>query len=59
MAFALAGPTGDGLDIITRETRLPKDIGIGDKLIIHDTGAYSLALSSEFNGFSKPGVYFV
>ena len=59
MAFALAGPTGDGLDIITRETRLPKVTGVGDKIIIHDTGAYSLALSSEFNGFSKPGVYFV
>jgi ornithine decarboxylase len=59
MFFALAGPTGDGLDIITRQTSLPKNIGIGDKLVIHDTGAYSLALSSEFNGFAKPDVYFI
>lgn len=57
--FALAGPTGDGLDVITRSARLPQDIAIGDKLLIHNTGAYSLALSSEFNGFAKPNVYFL
>jgi ornithine decarboxylase len=59
MSFALAGPTGDGLDIITRNTKLPTNTDVGDKLIIHDTGAYSLALSSEFNGFRKPSVHFV
>lgn len=59
MSFALAGPTGDGLDIITRDTRLPTNIDVGDRVVIHDTGAYSLALSSEFNGFAKPAVYFV
>lgn len=59
MSFALAGPTGDGLDIITRETRLSKNIDIGDRLVIHDTGAYSLALSSEFNGFEKPAIHFI
>ena len=59
MSFALAGPTGDGLDIITRDTKLPSNTDVGDKLIIHDTGAYSLALSSEFNGFRKPSVHFV
>lgn len=56
-AFALAGPTGDGLDVISRSAVLPADIGVGDRIVIHDTGAYSLALSSRFNGFGKPRVY--
>ncbi len=57
--FALAGPTGDAPDIITREVMLPQDIDVGDKLIIHDVGAYSLVVTSRFNGFPKPSVYFV
>lgn len=57
--FALAGPTGDSPDIITREALLPQDLEVGDKLIIHDVGAYSLVASSRFNGFPKPSVYFI
>lgn len=59
MLFALAGPTGDSPDIITREAMLPQDIEVGDKLIIHHIGAYSLTTTSPFNGFPKPDVYFV
>ncbi len=59
MLFALAGPTGDSPDIITREALLPKDIDVGDKLIVHDVGAYSLVATSRFNGFPKPEVYVV
>ncbi|HEV8052889.1 MAG TPA: type III PLP-dependent enzyme [Parachlamydiaceae bacterium] len=57
--FALAGPTGDGPDIITREALLPSDIDVGDRIIIHNIGAYSIVTSSEFNGFPKPHVYYV
>jgi ornithine decarboxylase len=57
--FALAGPTGDSVDIITREAMLPRDISVGDKLIFHAVGAYSLVVTSRFNGFPKPDVYFV
>lgn len=57
--FALAGPTGDSCDIITREALLPRDIDVGDKLIAHDVGAYSLVVSSRFNGFPKPAVYLI
>ncbi|MEX1112025.1 MAG: type III PLP-dependent enzyme [Candidatus Andersenbacteria bacterium] len=57
--FALAGPTGDSADVITREALLPQDITAGDKLIFHDVGAYSLVVSSRFNGFPKPGVYLI
>lgn len=57
--FALAGPTGDSPDIITREALLPTDTEVGDKLIVHDVGAYSLSVTSEFNGFPKPFVHFI
>lgn len=57
--FALAGPTGDSPDVITREAFLPKNIEVGDKLAFHNVGAYSLSVTSTFNGFPKPNVYFV
>lgn len=59
MLFAIAGPTGDSPDIVTREALLPTDIQVGDKLVIHDVGAYSLAVTSRFNGFPKPSVYLI
>jgi len=57
--FALAGPTGDGLDVITREVFLPHDTDAGDRVVIHDVGAYTLSLCSTFNGFPKPHVHFI
>lgn len=57
--FALAGPTGDSWDVVSREAHLPHDIGVGDKLIFHDVGAYNLVMVGRFNGFPKPDVYFV
>ncbi len=57
--FALAGPTGDSADVITREAMLPKGITVGDKLIFHDAGAYNIVTAVPFNGFPKPSVYFI
>lgn len=57
--FAIAGPSGDSPDVITREALLPESISVGDKLALHDVGAYSLVAISPFNGFPKPAVYFV
>ena len=57
--FAIAGPTGDSPDVITREALLPADIDVGDQLIFHDVGAYSLVAISPFNGLPKPHVYFI
>ena len=57
--FSLAGPTGDSQDVITREALLPQDIEVGEKLVFHNTGAYSLVVVSEFNGFKKPAVYYI
>lgn len=57
--FELAGPTGDSPDVITREALLPRDIEVGDKLIFHNVGAYSIGMTNPFNGFPKPDVYFI
>lgn len=57
--FSLAGPTGDSPDVITKEALLPTDIEVGDKLVIHNVGAYSLSVTSTFNGFPKPDVYYI
>lgn len=54
--FILTGPTGDSLDIINRVVVLPKDIKVGDKLVIYDTGAYTFTLMTSFNGFPKPEI---
>lgn len=56
--FALAGPTGDSPDVITREALLPADLGVGDRLIVRNAGAYTLAVTSRFNGFPPPDVHF-
>ncbi|OGG53888.1 hypothetical protein A3H16_00360 [Candidatus Kaiserbacteria bacterium RIFCSPLOWO2_12_FULL_53_8] len=57
--FALAGPTGDSWDVVSREAQLPQDIAVGDKLVFHSVGAYNLVMVGRFNGFPKPAVYFV
>jgi ornithine decarboxylase len=57
--FALSGPTGDSEDVISREALLPADINIGDKLVFHDVGAYSLVAICPFNGFPRPEVYYL
>jgi ornithine decarboxylase len=57
--FALAGPTGDTPDVITREALLPSDMDVGDRLIFYSAGAYSTVCTSTFNGFPKPDVHFI
>jgi ornithine decarboxylase len=55
--FTLAGPTGDSLDIIARDVELPDYIDTGDKLMFEHAGAYTIAMSSRFNGFPEPPLY--
>jgi ornithine decarboxylase len=57
MHATLAGPTGDSLDIISREVQLPDYIDVGDRLIFENAGAYTVTMSSPFNGFPKPELY--
>jgi ornithine decarboxylase len=51
----LAGPSCDGVDVIYEKTpyRLPLDLAPGDRVLIHDTGAYVTTYASQsFNGFA-------
>lgn len=57
MPCVLAGPTGDSLDIITRDVLLPSYISVGDRLIFENAGAYTSTMACPFNGFPKPDVY--
>ncbi|XP_015434566.1 PREDICTED: ornithine decarboxylase 1-like [Dufourea novaeangliae] len=50
------GPTCDSFDCILKSVSLP-DLEIGNWLIWRDMGAYSIAISSTFNGFKEPVVY--
>ncbi|HVE23203.1 MAG TPA: type III PLP-dependent enzyme [Acidocella sp.] len=52
---ALAGPSCDGVDIMYEKTpyQLPLDLQAGDRVLIHDTGAYVTTYASRnFNGFA-------
>jgi ornithine decarboxylase len=55
--FVLAGPTGDGLDVIAGEVWLPASLGEGDRLVFHEVGAYSVPFLTRFNGFPVPPVH--
>ena len=57
VSFVLAGPTGDGPDIVARDVLLPADLAEGDHLIFEKVGAYTTALASTFNGIPVPPVY--
>lgn len=51
----LWGPTCDSVDKIN--TFWMPELDIGDWLLVHDVGAYSVPLASEFNGFEKAQIY--
>ena len=51
--FVLAGPTCDSVDVMGR-VQLPCDIAEGDRVYVHNMGAYSTSCSSDFNGFIPP-----
>lgn len=57
--FALAGPTGDSPDVITRDVKLPADTDVGDKLIFSNAGAYTVSMTIPFNGFPKPEIHYL
>ncbi|HQT86816.1 MAG: ornithine decarboxylase [Acidiphilium sp. 37-64-53] len=58
----LAGPSCDGVDVMYRETpyRLPAALKSGDRVLIHDTGAYVTSYASQgFNGFLPPQEHYL
>ncbi|KAJ3613838.1 hypothetical protein NHX12_020083 [Muraenolepis orangiensis] len=52
------GPTCDGLDRIAEHCTLP-DLPLGDWLLFENMGAYTVAASSNFNGFATPEIHYV
>jgi ornithine decarboxylase len=48
---AVVGPTCDSFDKITLGVELPANLDIGDYILTENIGAYSVASSTEFNGF--------
>ncbi|MDA1118453.1 MAG: type III PLP-dependent enzyme [Proteobacteria bacterium] len=56
VAWNIAGPTCDSVDVIMREEPLPSDLQAGDFIYLRNAGAYTTAYASEFNGFPLPEV---
>ncbi|XP_064159170.1 ornithine decarboxylase-like isoform X1 [Anguilla rostrata] len=52
------GQTCDGLDCIVEQCILP-DLQVGEWLLFHNMGAYTIISSSTFNGFQKPDIHYV
>jgi len=50
----VAGPTCDSLDVVARDRMLPGDLAEGDYVYVPNTGAYTTAYSTSFNGFPPP-----
>ncbi len=50
-AFRFAGPTCDSIDMMNGPFYLPEDIKAGEWIEIGQTGAYSIAMRTNFNGF--------
>ncbi len=57
MMCTLAGPTGDSLDVISRDVVLPAYTDVGDRLVFENAGAYTIAMATKFNGFPIPSLY--
>jgi ornithine decarboxylase len=54
----LYGESCDSLDIISKECQLPS-LAIGESIVVQNMGSYTLASASEFNGFTKPELYYI
>lgn len=52
----LAGPSCDSVDVMMRDVELP-EVEVGDRLLVHNAGAYTTVYASSFNGFPPPAVY--
>jgi ornithine decarboxylase len=55
--FTLTGPTCDSQDTILFDVPISHDIKIGDKVYFEFAGAYTTAMTENFNGFPDPATY--
>jgi ornithine decarboxylase len=56
VAWNVAGPTCDSVDVCMRDQMLPENIVAGDSIYVLNAGAYTSAYASQFNGFLLPQV---
>jgi ornithine decarboxylase len=56
---AVTGPTCDSEDTMFFDVPLPADLESGDRVYIHNAGAYTTAYASRFNGFDVPTTHVV
>jgi ornithine decarboxylase len=54
----LFGPTCDSIDVICKDIELP-DLHVGDWLYFMNMGAYTVASSTKFNGFTPPNARYI
>lgn len=57
-AYTVFGPTCDSVDVITRNASLPK-VEENDILLVPNTGAYTNAAATHFNGFDPAKIVFL
>ncbi len=50
------GPTCDSIDKVTDSYWIP-ELHVGDWLLVDNMGAYSVSLSTDFNGFERAHIY--
>lgn len=55
--YVVAGPTCDSIDVISESILLRADLTVGDILVSHNMGAYSLTTGNHFNGFGEIFTY--
>ncbi|KAF7593643.1 hypothetical protein BBP40_011048 [Aspergillus hancockii] len=51
--YSVWGPTCDGMDCIAKEVTMTSEVKVGDWLKFENMGAYTVATSTQFNGFSN------
>jgi ornithine decarboxylase len=51
-ACSIWGPTCDSIDCVCPLTKLPAELRVGDWLVFHNMGAYTICAASQFNGFA-------
>jgi ornithine decarboxylase len=56
VAWHVAGPTCDSVDVVLRDEPMPSDLQEGDFIYIRNGAAYTNSYASEFNGFPLPEV---
>lgn len=57
-ASTVFGPTCDSIDVVARSVLLPK-LKVGDFMYMNNMGAYTMAASSSFNGFTPTEKFYV